>query len=90
MATTKRKTTTKKRATKATSAKKRTVSKQKQSDFWTVKFTVETLYWLIFGVLVVAIGYWTFTTSQEVNEIYDNMNDEELIVIQAPQTKTTE
>lgn len=90
MATTKKKTTTKKRATKATSAKRRTVSKKKQSDFWTVKFTVETLYWLIFGVLVVAIGYWTFTTSQEVNEIYDNMNNQEVLIIQAPQTKTTE
>ncbi len=90
MATTKKKTTTKKRAAKATSAKKRTVSKKKQSDFWTIKFTVETLYWLIFGVLVVAIGYWTYTTSQEVNEIYNNMNDEELVIIQTPQTKTTE
>ena len=90
MATTKRKTTTKKRSARAASTRKRTVSKKKQSDFWTVEFTLETLYWLIFGVLVVAIGYWTYTTSQQVHEIYNNMNNEELIVIQAPQTKTTE
>lgn len=90
MATAKKKTTTKKRATKTASTKKRTVSKKKQSDFWTIKFTVETLYWLIFGALVVAIGYWTFTTSQEVNEIYNNMNDQEVLIIQSPQTEATE
>ncbi len=90
MATAKRKTTTKKRTTKATNTKKRSVAKKKQSDFWTVEFTAETLYWLIFGVLVVAIGYWTYTTSQQVHEIYNNMNDEELLIIQSPAKKTTE
>lgn len=90
MATAKKKPTTKKRATKTASVRKRTVSKKKQSNFWTVEFTLETLYWLIFGVVVIAIGYWTFTTSQQVHEIYNNMNNEEVLIIQTPDTKPTE
>lgn len=90
MATAKRKTTTKKRTTKAAIAKKRTVAKKTQSNFWTIEFNVETLYWLIFGVVVVAIGIWTYTTSQQVHEIYNNMENEEVIFVQTPASKTTE
>ena len=90
MATAKKKTASKKRTTKATNTRNRSVSKKKQSDFWTVKLSVETLYWLIFGILVVAIGFWTYNTSQEVHEIYNSINNEEVIFVQTPVNKPTE
>lgn len=84
---TKKKATTKKKSARAANTRKKTVSKKQQSDFWAVKFTAETLYWLIFGVLVVAIALWTSTTASQVNEIYDNMNEQDSTVIQAPAVK---
>ncbi len=63
---------TKKRTTKKKTAAKKVTRKQ-QSEFWTARFTFDTLAWLIIGVLVVAIAIWTYKTNAQVNEIYDSI-----------------
>lgn len=63
---------TKKRTTKKRTAAKK-VNKSQQSEFWTTRFTFDTLAWLIIGVLVIAIAIWTYKTNLQVNEIYDSI-----------------
>ena len=63
---------TKKRPAKKKTAAKR-VAKKQQSEFWTARFTFDTVAWLIIGVMVVAIAVWTYKTNSQVNEIYDQI-----------------
>jgi hypothetical protein len=63
---------TKKRPAKKKTAAKR-VAKKQQSEFWTARFTFDTVAWLIIGVMVVAIAVWTYKTNLQVNEIYDQI-----------------
>jgi|JRYG01.1.fsa_nt_gb cell division protein FtsL len=82
MASAKRKTPSTKRTTVKKTRKtpaKKAVARQKKvaSDFWTVKFTVNTLYWLIIGVAVVSTAFITFNTNQQVNELYDQIDQQQ-------------
>lgn len=69
---TRKKTTTKKTA-KATV--KRSVAKKSPSKaFWKVDFTINTVYWLVIGIAVVAAALFSYTTNQRVNDIYDQID----------------
>ncbi len=63
---------TKKRTTKKKTSATRVANNQ-QSEFWTARFTFDTVAWLIIGVLVIAIAVWTYKTNQQVNDIYDSI-----------------
>lgn len=80
MATTKKKvapkkTTTKKRANSNTASTKKTssASKSAASDFWQVRFTINTVYWLIIGAAVISTALITYNTNQQINDIYDRI-----------------
>ncbi len=49
---------TKKRTTKKKTSTARVSKKQQSSEFWTARFTFDTVAWLIIGILVVAIAVW--------------------------------
>lgn len=78
MATAKKKVTAKKTTTrKKASPKKTTVTKASQpsttSEFWQVRFTINTVYWLIIGAAVIATAIITYNTNQQINDIYDRI-----------------
>lgn len=62
-ATPKKKITTPKVATK-------TVAKQ---PFMSMQPTRETTYWLIFSLLILALGIWVLTLTIKINDIYDQI-----------------
>ncbi len=69
---TRKKTTTKKTA-KAT-VKRSVAKKSTKNGFWKVDFTINTVYWLVIGVAVVAAALFSYTTNQRVNDIYDQID----------------
>lgn len=70
-------TTTKKRVTrsktKATTVKSFRPAKA-QSNFFVFQPSIQTVYWLIIGVLVVALAAWTLSLQIQITEIYDSID----------------
>jgi cell division protein FtsL len=69
---------TKKKTAKTTKAaspgsKKKTISKQ-GSDFWKVQFTINTVYWLVIGLAVIATAVLTYNTNQQISDLYDSID----------------
>lgn len=58
-------------------AKKKPASKSKQNTrqtgFWTFRFTVETVYWLILLLLVLALTAWVMQLTIQTQAIYDKV-----------------
>jgi hypothetical protein len=58
-------------------AKKKPATKSKkgtqQLDFWTFRFTVETVYWLILLFLVLALTLWVMQLTIQTQAIYDKV-----------------
>lgn len=81
-ATTKKTTTSTK--AKATSTKKKTAPKkaaprslrleQSNTEFMKPAFTIETIYWIILSMAVVALGFWIATLQMRINAIYDQID----------------
>ena len=69
---TKKKTLTRKAAKPA--VKKNVALKSSRSDFWKVDFTVNTVYWLIIGLAVIATAVWTYNTNEQITAIYDSID----------------
>lgn len=69
---TRKKTTTKKTA-KAT-VKRSVAKKSSKGSFWKIEFTINTVYWLIIGIAVIAAAAFSYNTSQRVNDIYDQID----------------
>lgn len=69
---TRKKTTTKKTA-KAT-VKRSVAKKSTNKAFWQVEPNINTVYWIIIGVAVVAAALLSFNTNQRVNDIYDQID----------------
>lgn len=54
---------------------KRSVAKRsKGSDFWRVGFTINTVYWLVIGMAVIATALLSYNTNLQVNSIYDQID----------------
>lgn len=71
--------TTKKSIQRKAPVKKTTVRRTKatNSEFWKVKFTVHTLYWLIIGLAVISTAFITYNTNLQVNEMYDQLAEQQ-------------
>jgi type VI protein secretion system component VasF len=82
----KKKSTTKKSAPRAVASRKRkSTSKrpgirryvslqQSNDDFMSVRFTTQTLYWLVLGVVVVLFTLWLMHLQASIQEIYDQID----------------
>ena len=44
-------------------------------DFMSVKFTRQTLYWVILGVLSVAFAWYTISITQSISDIYTQIDE---------------
>lgn len=94
MATPKKKVTTKKAPTKKTVVKKPTAKSQSKKNvelqsfrpsrnpqpFMTFRITRQTVYWLVFGIVVLALGAWVVHLNYKVQAIYDQIDANNLII----------
>lgn len=76
-------------ATKKAAAKKSEYQSfqlsEDKDDFMSMKFTRQTLYWTILGVLSVAFAWYTISITQSISDIYTQideirMADDDIIV----------
>ena len=88
MATTKNKPAVKKTVpkTKPTATQRTTKKSVKKSEpssfkqsseatpFMTFKPTIQTVYWLILGIVVIALGAWVMYLNGKVQDIYDQID----------------
>lgn len=42
--------------------------------FWQRQFTIESLYWVLLGMIVIAMALWIATLQIRVNSLYDQLN----------------
>lgn len=54
--------------------KRSVASKSKGSNFWKIKFTINTIYWLIIGVAVISVALLLYSTNLQVDNIYDQID----------------
>lgn len=45
-----------------------------QSEFLTVRFTEQSLYWLIFGTAAILFAIWVYTLDARVRDLYDQID----------------
>ena len=61
-------------------------------DFMTVRLNMQTIYWLILGVISIAFAWYTMSLTMSINDLYDQIDQiraqDDSIVI--PQEKVTE
>jgi hypothetical protein len=44
------------------------------TPFMQTRFTVQSLYWVILGAVVIAFGLWLASLQMEINKIYDQID----------------
>lgn len=71
--TTATKTTRRKAPVKKTAVTARR-SPAKKSTFLTMTPTVETVYWIILGVVVILLAIWVLNLTAKINNIYDQID----------------
>lgn len=54
--------------------KKRTNTPPAGQLFWQRQFTIESLYWVLLGMIVIAMALWIATLQIRVNSLYDQLN----------------
>ena len=103
--TTTKKTPAKNAPSKKAVARKAPVSKKQKKaeyesfqlatgseDFMTVRLNMQTIYWLILGVISIAFAWYTMSLTMSINDLYDQIDQiraqDDSIVI--PQEKVTE
>ncbi len=64
----------KKSAQAARPTVKKSVVSKKRNGFWRVEFNINTVYWMIIGLAVIATAVWTYNTNQQISEIYDSID----------------
>lgn len=79
-------------------AKKKTTAKKQPSlrsfrpaaeqDFMSFRFTVQTVYWLILSVLVLALGIWVISLNTKINDIYNQIDASNSDTLVTPKVKT--
>lgn len=65
--------TTKKTAVKKTSTPRSFRLEENRADFMKPTFTMETIYWIVLSMAVVALGFWIATLQIRINNIYDQI-----------------
>ena len=66
-----------KKSTKPVSTtRKTTKASTATSSFWQVKFTINTVYWLIIGAAVLTTAFITYNTHVQLNNLYDAIDAE--------------
>ena len=75
--------------------KKKTVktpkSRSVSTDFWKVDFNVNSLFWIVIGLAVIATGVLTYNTYLQTNAIYDSIDQINIeSEASAPKPKTSE
>lgn len=58
---------------------KRTTKKQvntssAQPDFFEIRFSSQSLYWIIFGVASIVFALWLYTLDAKVRDLYDQVD----------------
>lgn len=84
MATAKKTTTKKATVKKKPAARKAPVKKStsvttrsssaKGSTFLTMTPTIETVYWIVLGVVVILLAIWVLTLTAKINDIYNQID----------------
>lgn len=46
---------------------------QREEPFFTFRFTVQSVYWLILGALVIGLAAWVMALNMKVQAIYDQV-----------------
>lgn len=69
-----RKKTTAKKTAKATVKRSVASKKTAKSNFWKVEFSINTVYWIVIGIAVIAAAALSYNTNQQVNDIYDQID----------------
>ena len=79
-----RKTPVKK--TKATTARKPVTKRSvaKEPDFFTFSPSIQTLYWIIIGILVIGLNIWVMNLNNKVQSIYDKIDENSIILMSEP------
>ena len=61
-------------------------------DFMTVRLNMQTIYWIILGIISIAFAWYTMSLTMSINDLYDQIDQiraqDDSIVI--PQEKVTE
>lgn len=73
MATAKKKSTAKKSTKKAIPAQRSFVRSKETRPFFTFRLTHQTVYWLIIGLLVLALGAWVVSLNVRLENLYDQV-----------------
>lgn len=47
--------------------------KQQKQPFWVWRWTIETVYWLILLLLILAMGVWVMQLTMQTQSIYDKV-----------------
>lgn len=82
-----RKTTpTKRKAVKKNQVKSFQITKS-DVPFMTMKPSIQTLYWVILGVVVVFFTVWILKLQADIQAVYDSIDANENLVIDAAPTK---
>lgn len=64
----------KKSAKVARPAAKKSAVSRKKHNFWKVEFNINTVYWMVIGLAVIATAVWTYNTNQQITAIYDSID----------------
>lgn len=54
--------------------------------FMTFRMTTQTLYWLIFGVTILALGLWVLKLNLEIISLYDQIDQNNIVESQTSPT----
>lgn len=78
--TTKKQTPSTKKTTKTTKAAKSSSPRSfkihdENVDFMKPAFTIETIYWIVLSMAVIALGFWIATLQMRINSIYDQIEE---------------
>jgi len=53
---------------------KKSIAARRGSSFWRIEFNVNTVYWLVIGLAIIATATWTYNTNQQISDIYDSID----------------
>lgn len=89
----KRTTTTKKTVKKPAVAKRVTTKKRvkkaaQEPAFFEMKFTDQTVYWIIFGAVAILFAIWLYTLDAKIRDLYDQVDAKSYNVQLSPEVKS--
>lgn len=79
-------TSTKRKAAKKNQVKSFQITKS-DVPFMTMKPSIQTLYWVILGIVVVFFTVWILKLQADIQAVYDSIDANENLIIDDVQTK---